>query len=244
MKHKLKSFSILEITIVIIVASLIITALIFMQNLNKSTGIKALIVQFSEYDRAIKQFYLKYNSLPGDTKSTIDFKLSKTNTDGNDDGIIEDAKGGINEFSGEVTNFWMHLGNSGFIEQNFDGAKNENAKINTSFPASKIGDKTGVTVFGYQGKNYYQIGITGADKNRIILTDKSLKPSEAFGFDMMIDDGIPTTGRVVAAFGNKVNGINSDKNKKCAIDKEYKTNNNSPACQIRIEFGITITDAQ
>jgi hypothetical protein len=239
-KKILKAFSAIEISISIVITSIVVAALVFLQDLGKSTSIKALISQFTEYDTAVKQFYLKYNSIPGDTASTVSFGLSATNTDGNDDGLIEDAKGGTNEFSGEVANFWMHLSKSGFIKQNFDGAQNENAKINNSFPSSKIGDKVGVTAFGYDGKNYYQIGIISANKNRLIMSDKSLKPSEAFNFDLMIDDGLPTSGRVIATSGIKVN--RPDKDKKCSDNKEYETSNNSPSCQLRIEFETNISD--
>jgi hypothetical protein len=232
MKEK---FSILRSLIILVVVSLLLIFFIFIRQLYSNSNIRAFIVEISTFDSAIKQFYLKYESFPGDVASTVDFGLSKTNTDGNDDGLIQDKNGDIKAASGEVVNFWLHLSNSGFIQQNFDGRENMEAKIDTTFPRSVIGSDIGITAFGVDGKNYYQVGVMGANNKNIIMSDNSLKTSEALEIDMKLDDGLAISGRIVAVSGKTVNKI--AKNGKCVLGNEYNFKTAMPVCQLRIEIG-------
>ena len=232
-----KAFALIEVLVIIIVVSFLIAAFIFIRELNKNNSVKAFISQIAAFDNAIEQFYDKYDALPGDIDYTVAFGLSETNTDGNNNGIIEDANGGISKASGEITNFWVHLSNSKFISQIFDGAENDNAKIGSTFPISKISVRKGITVYYYNGKNYYQVGVVEADKNGIVMSDNSLKVLESFNIDIKIDDGLPASGRVIVVGGKSVNGIYEDTN--CVVNKEYNTTINTPSCQLRIEFGTT-----
>lgn len=227
--------SILKFVVVIIIIVLLLIFFVSVGQLYESSGIKAFIVQMSNFDSAVNQFYTKYEALPGDLKSTVEFGLSDKNSDGNNNGIIEDQNGYINSASGEITNFWMHLSKSGMINQNFDGLENQNAKIDTSFPRSVIGNSVGITVFGINGKNYYQIGVNSANDKEIIMSDNSFGSEEAAEIDTKVDDGFPLTGRIVTASGSLPNKLSQ--NKKCIFDSEYNTKSKNPSCQLRIEMG-------
>ena len=227
--------SILKFVIIIIVIALLLIFFISIRQLYESSSIRAFIVQMSNFDSAIDQFYTKYEALPGDLKSTVEFGLSKDSSDGNNNGIIEDRNNHINSASGEVTNFWMHLSRSGMINQNFDGLENQNAKIDSSFPRSVIGNSVGITVFGYNGKNYYQVGVDGANDKNIIMSDNSFRSEEAADIDIKIDDGFPFTGRIIATSGELLNQFSQ--NKKCVFDSEYNIKSKIPSCQLRIEIG-------
>ena len=233
-----KVISILNFAIVAIAIALLLIFFISIRHLYESSSIKAFIVQISNFNSAIDQFYVKYEALPGDLKSTVEYGLSNQNSDGNNNGIIEDRNGNINSASGEVTNFWMHLSKSGIINQNFDGLENQNAKIDSSFPRSMIGTDRGITVFGYNGKNYYQIGVASSKETNIIMSDNSLRSVEASDIDTKIDDGLPFMGRIIAVWGNSLNQISQ--NKKCVFDSEYNVRSKIPSCQLRIEIGSSI----
>lgn len=233
-----KFLSILNFAIIVIAIALLLIFFISIRHLYESSSIKAFIVQISNFNSAIDQFYAKYEALPGDLKSTVEYGLSNQNSDGNNNGIIEDRNGNINSLSGEVTNFWMHLSKSGIINQNFDGLENQNAKIDSSFPRSMIGTDRGITVFGYNGKNYYQIGVASSKETNIIMSDNSLRSVEASDIDTKIDDGLPFMGRIIAVWGNSLNQISQ--NKKCVFDSEYNVRSKIPSCQLRIEIGSSI----
>jgi len=229
------SVSILKFIIMVAITAALLIFFISIKQLYELSGVKAFIVQIYNFDSAINQFYTRYQALPGDVASTVEYGLSGKSSDGNNNGIIEDQNGNINSASGEVTNFWMHLSKSGIINQNFDGLENRKAIIDNSFPRSAIGDNRGITVFGYNGKNYYQIGVAASNETNIVMSDNSFRSIEADDIDNKIDDGLPFTGKVIAVSGTSLNQISQ--NKKCAFDDEYNIRSKIPSCQLRIEIG-------
>ena len=83
-------YTIVEITIIVIVLSIILsltTNIKISQNIN---NVKKTISDIQDYTTAIKTFKRKYGFLPGDIKKTQIFELSTNNTDGNKNGLIED----------------------------------------------------------------------------------------------------------------------------------------------------------
>ncbi|MDA0902063.1 MAG: hypothetical protein O3B09_01455 [Proteobacteria bacterium] len=235
------SVAIIRIFIIMIIVTLLIIALIFLQSLSKEAAIKSFISQIFVFDQAIESFYHKYDALPGDAVATVEFALSKTNSDGNGNGVVEDANGDIIAPSGEVVNFWLHLSNSGFIHQQFDGLKGHNAQIGTTFPISSLNSKRAISVFGYGGKNYYQIGVSGTSDDALIMSDDSLTTAESLKIDIKIDDGFPKSGSVMAVGGRRVNGF--DQLGDCVVNDEYNRNITYSTCQIRIEFGVVKASA-
>jgi len=229
------NFTLFQFILIIIVLGITIELIVGSINLTRNGKIKKTILELNKYTTAINTFKRKYGELPGDIRKTKVLRLSKVNTDGNENGLLEDRQGSIKQASGEITNFWLHLTNSRFLEEKFNGMENEKAMVKKTFPV--IGN-VGITVFGYNEENYLQIGVIGANNSNIEMTNRALDPNSAFILDKKLDDGLPKTGDILATGGNKfVNGINFV-SKNCATDREYLVKSMKPACQLRIKIDV------
>jgi type II secretory pathway pseudopilin PulG len=235
-------FTLIELIIFLVILGTVLGIFLNFSNKVQISEVQAIISSVKKYNVATNSFMEKYGELPGDIKKTKILGITDNNTDGNQNGIIEDAEGingrklgSIRRASGEVTNFWMHLSKSSFLKENFDGKDNGNIRLEFTFP--RIGNEDyGITVFGYNGENYYQIGVVGANKNNILMSDEALRPFIAFSIDKKIDDGVPMVGVVIAVNGvNFVNGYRSIK-KECVDADGYNMKYKEPACQLRIKM--------
>lgn len=232
-KNHKSAFTIIESLIAICLVVTVITGFYFAKRIIKENDVKSLIMQIKKYDAAINSFTQKYRALPGDVQGTVTYGITETNSDGNGDNIITDRAQNIIAANGEMANFWMHLSKSKMLNENYDGKENEKAKIGSTFPVSKIGEKVGIIVFGDGGETFYQIGLASFNRDRLYTKNNSLKTDEAFLFDRKIDDGNPKKGYVVAVGGDSLNIL---QNNECMKFNEYNLGSVSPACQVRIEM--------
>lgn len=230
-----KNFSIFKIFLVSAILTIFLISIFTIEEVISNSEKKALIVQTSKYRIATQYFMQKFHAVPGDLKQTQLFGLSKQNTDGDGDNLINDSSKKIRQADGEIVNFWFHLSNSGFIDEKFDGKTGKNAKIGSTFPISKLGQNVGIVAFGSDGKNYFQIGFNLATDEKIFMKDASLKADEAEDFDRKIDDGDPARGFVVAAGGENLNFL---QNPKCKNKNSYNIQSDEAFCQLRIELFI------
>ncbi len=226
------AFTILENLIFFCLITIVIVGIYFSKQMNKANDVKSLIMQIKKYNTAVASFAEKYQALPGDVQNTITFGITKNNTDGNGDNIVTDRAGKIISASGEITNFWMHLSKTKMLDENFDGKENAKAKIATTLPISKIGDKIGIIAYGDDGKTFYQVGFKFSNDARLFMSNKSLKTDEAYWLDKKLDDGNPKKGLVVAVGNNSLNVV---ENAQCVKFSEYDQGNAEPVCQLRIE---------
>ncbi|MFC1659100.1 type II secretion system protein [Pseudomonadota bacterium] len=230
-----RGFTLIELTLLVIIAGIVLGIFFNLKNKEEVSEIKSIIIQVEHYNSMVHLFKEKYGELPGDIARTKILELSEHNTNGNENGLLEDDKNSINKASGEIVNFWYHLSSSGFLEQKFDGKSNEEAKIGLTFPTLPFNKDIGITVFGFGGQNYYQIGVFEATKNNIIMSDKTLKPKIAFGIDKKVDDGLAKTGDIIAVNGKFVNGYR-ELNSNCIDFNDYNLRYKELSCQLRIKF--------
>ncbi len=231
--RKPSAFTIIEFLIFFCLVIIIMIGIYFAKQMTRVSDVKSLIMQIKKYDDAVAAFAEKYDAFPGDVCETKTYGITPENTDGNCDNIVNDRAQKIISASGELPNFWMHLSATKMIDGNFDGKENEKAKIGTTFPISKIGDKIGIVAYGDEGKTFYQIGFKFAKRDRLFMSNGSLKTFEAYWFDEKIDDGNPRKGRVVAVGKNS---LNNSENPECVKFSEYDRTNDDPVCQLRIEI--------
>ena len=155
---KRKAFTLLEIAMAICIITVAVAGIFAVQMISRTSDARGLVAQIQKYDQSIVAFRTKYQALPGDVKNTINQNLSSENTDGDNNGIITNQTMGINRAEGEITNFWLHLSKTKMIDENYDGKDDSDAKNGSTFPLSKIGENSGIAVFGNEGKTFYQIG--------------------------------------------------------------------------------------
>ena len=214
-----------------VVLSFALSFVVHIETSKNHEKINNLIVDIQKYRTSIKEFNRKYGFLPGDLKKTQIFDLSKKNTDGNENGLIEDLnqQQGIYyrniQANGELVNFWLHLYNSGFLEKK--------SKI---FPYVKFLN-SGILLFTNGEENFFHLGVIGINEINEIETNYNLTPYHAYMIDKKIDDSLPIDGDVFISWGKKINLDNIRKSyKNCATDFEYLSVFKRKVCQLVIKL--------
>ena len=190
------AFSLVELSIVIIILGLLVASVTVGKDLIQAAQLRGLISQIHGYETQVSTFKLKYSALPGDINNANKRGLGSNNGDG--DGVLEDVTGGgdADLAAYELIYFWEHLNLAGFADGAYDGDVT-NGALGETFPKAKHGG--GLMVYGVSGVNYYHIGTasaTGSPKTNVFAD--SLVPEDAFSIDNKLDDGFPLKGKMLA----------------------------------------------
>src|SRR4051812_44105300 len=110
-------FTLIELSIVLVIIGLVVGGVLVGQDLIKSAGIRSQISQLEKYDTAIQTFRTKYNALPGDIPAAAAARFgmqarSGAAFHGDGDGTLESCSSfsSIAGFSGcETVLFWRDL---------------------------------------------------------------------------------------------------------------------------------------
>ncbi len=210
-------FTLIELSIVLVIIGLIVGGILVGQELVKAAQIRTVISEAGSYQSAYDTFLGKYGCVPGDCSqsSVTSFglaglgsknpaTLSDCNNAGNNDGLITSYFGVATNDCGsdsgyEGYDFWGMLQAAGL-------AKFYLIKGNT--PASQLTTKLGrgqwiVTSFqpyySTRGGNYLVLS-TAPFNNQNLWGEPVLTPEEAFAIDSKIDDGYPMSGAVRASY--------------------------------------------
>jgi prepilin-type N-terminal cleavage/methylation domain-containing protein len=208
-KHN-AGFTLIELSIVLVIIGLIVSGILAGQELIRGASVRATISQVLKYNTAVNTFYMKYNALPGDFSAASSYIVGATNGDGN--GLIGSVLGATNAGTSvpagvplassiEYSNFWHQLAVIGVIEGTHTNLSTATALVlNTHFPATKVVSGVGILAYGNtnDNSNYYHLGVTGSTSATAPTTSNFLSPGDAYAFDAKVDDGIPTSGIVVA----------------------------------------------
>lgn len=217
-------FSLVELSIVLVVIGLIIGGILKGQDLIESARLKSVLAQVNEYRVATTLFVERYDALPGDfpdAKSA--FGPSAIN--GNGDGVIE---GDGLEPGSEAVAFWSHLAAADLISQ--PGApQGRVVGFNHGVPSTRLGG--GITVesapAGDMTGHWFVIG----NRHHTRSTKGLFTPQQALHLDRKIDNGNPTQGRVRAKQGQDARA-NS-----CVTSRgKYNLSVKEPTCVLYIKL--------
>jgi hypothetical protein len=115
--------------------------------------------------------------------------------------------------AGETVMFWVDLSTAGMIDGSFtvgdpvtvpgaDITAATTPSISSYLPSAKLGQANYIYAFGYQGVNYF--GMTGISRleggNGVPDETLALSVAQAYAIDSKLDDGFPTSGRVMAVY--------------------------------------------
>ena len=203
-----KAFSLIELSIVLIIIGLLVAGITGGQSLIKSAKMRTITTEIRNYEQALNSFYLLKGYLPGDIRRTgkIGY-LSGQIYDSNSFSAPYNSNGngyGIpNEFSAPFVDLYLAK-IIDFEPKNTNLSYTENKFYinNGSNPISKAYKNI---IYSYRytddrddGPSYWRYGL--ADKNNIFLaiakgSDFLTFPKIIWDLDKKIDDGIYNTGK-------------------------------------------------
>lgn len=194
-KYKQTGFTLIELSIVLVIISLIVGGVIGGKSLIESAKINATITDVNQYRAAMNNFQLQYDALPGDFREATSYWTGGVTNNGNGDGKISLLPDLI-----ETANSWEHLSLAGIIEGSYDGAPGL-IDGNTRFDFPKTPHDT------YWWMQYYPIsyvGVTYYEGHTIrtgINTTGHWCPgtplSAVLSIEKKIDDGMPHGGKIM-----------------------------------------------
>lgn len=226
-----QGFTLLEISIVLILIGLLAGALLVGKQLISAAGLRAQVNQVRQFQIATVNFRNKYGYLPGDIPSTLASRIGlatrgATAGKGDGNGIIEgvdnlNANSGDHYLMGEASAFWTDLATVGMIEGKYSGSPTvANQVVSTLFPPGK---QSGTYVYIWSGQTYSDTMTTNHFAiNRLdggmsasgVMTTYSVTgalgftPFEAWDMDTKFDDGAPLNGKLTAIYSGAAGAIN------------------------------------
>lgn len=213
-----KGFTLIEISIVLVIIGLISGITLVGKSLIDSSVILSQINQISRYNSAVTTFKLKYGYLPGDIPDPAATSIGLTPrgvTAGNGDG--NDMIGGVNVViqAGETLTFWNDLSTTKLIQEQLIGTVYLNKAILTTpsatsstypldkyIPRAAI-DNNFISIFSRNGQSFFAItrfncAGCGIATDGGAFGDMGLTVAQAYTLDNKMDDGMPQSGRVTA----------------------------------------------
>lgn len=235
---RLQAFSLVELSVVLVVIGLLVGGIITGQSMLRSSELQTVLADFGKYQAAATDFKKQYLALPGDMADATQFWGESSQCgggspngvcNGDGDGLL--ASGGAGNQASEEYQFWRQLALSGRIAGSYNGFSGPNDTHQTqpgiNTPKGTIGN-TGWEARGVDGvtesvdlfftadyKNTLRIGAVTAAGNPTygMATGGFLTSEEAWAIDSKVDDGRPSSGKVMAPWVNCTNAAdNTDDN--------------------------------
>ncbi len=216
---KNRGFTLIELSIVIVIIALIIGGIVIGQHLVNSFKVMRIASEYQKYASITNTFRIKFNALPGDmsnAQSVFGSTACPNNggsnlCNGNGDGTIELA-GTI--YSGESPRVWQHLALSQLLDTSYSGGNPSGYcdTLTTSCPTSAYtqnaywGIATNITSNSYfvmdSNTTYFMLARNLDGQTSIAFrffgVASTIRSIDAFSVDLKLDDGNPFTGKVRA----------------------------------------------
>ena len=207
-----RGFTLIELSIVLVIIGLIVGGVLVGQDLIKAAKVRAQISQIESTKAALQTFRLKYNGMPGDLKAAQASSFGMVTRsgaagNGNGDKIIQRANGSCSSWTdGENALFWADLSFAGLVgmTSTFNGTTPLTDPVSSYLLESPINNAhLSVQCRSTEpGKNFFVLMKTTFSSGVVNLFDNMMSPIEALSIDSKLDDG--------NGFSGKVRGINYD----------------------------------
>lgn len=236
-----KGFTLVELSIVLVIIGLLIGGILAAQSMIASSRIQKAVKTLQQFDTAVSNFQVKYNSLPGDTK------LMTPSGDG--DGEIEDASqnfwGYMWQFTGEIAQVWPHLQMAGFMASSPTFV----STVATNFATKGLTPNSPELPWKNTGVVAYQNNAFAPNQHAWLLGDftnvftsgnlnlnwpasmASIPAEDALALDAKLDDGAAGTGRI------------SNQNASCATSGVYNVEAGAK-CNLFVSMFLSIDREQ
>ncbi len=216
-------FTLIELSIVLVIISLIVGGVIAGRSLIRSAELRAVVTDVGGYRTAMNMFKHMYDSLPGDMSDATEYWPGVTSDGNNDKQIYTDTN--------EAVRAWQHMSLAEVIPGTYTGVDfgSPDHMPGVNVPAGPI-TSSGyrVTWEGpYYGRsaNVFQFDgpvLTGGSAGQ--LWGPIITPAEARMIDKKSDDGIASTGDIIARNGSGISG--------CISSDNYNLSTTAVTCKI------------
>ncbi len=211
--HKRGGFSLIELSIVLVILGLLTGGILAGQSLIRASELRAVSTEYQRYATAISSFRDKYFAIPGDMANATSFGTTWIGNGG--------GNGQINNTAAATTNepslFWIHLASAALVEGSYTNIANTTFTSGTNNPRSKISNgawnvaglgsvvdagtasytnATAPAAATFYTSNYGNVLLLGSGTNAL-LPGGILKSEEAWNIDTKMDDGRPDQGSVL-----------------------------------------------
>jgi prepilin-type N-terminal cleavage/methylation domain-containing protein len=200
-------FTLIEMSIVLVIVGLVIGGILLGADLIKSAQIRGQVSELYKYELAVKTFRLKYNAMPGDIswRQAPSFGFSAINGVGNGNGTLDDGFpcSPTIAINGEIWLLFEQLSQANLVDKRYRDPLNfaGTADLGGVFPLTRIGRGAVVPYSTFNRRLAWFVGINTSSASSMIsnfFNAGILTPIEAFQIDSKIDDGAPTSGIVRA----------------------------------------------
>ena len=238
-------FSLVELSIVLVILGLLIGGVIGGQSLIKAAEFRAVTTELERWSTATNTFRQRYNTIPGDMLNATAFwgeaaagaacrttvGTGTQTCNGDDNGRID-----FSTNSREPYRYWQHLANAGLIEGVYTGAGNGGAIIGPNVPASKF-SAGGWTILWYNPAgsadhfafSYGNAFVFGEYHAGGGTWGKIFTPQELWSLDTKMDDGKPGRGKWIAHWHSTCTNSGGDTNN---LDAEYLLSETRKECNV------------
>ena len=219
-QNKQAGFTLVELSIVLVIIGLIIGGVLVGQDLIKAAEIRATTSDIEKYNAAANTFRNRFNGLPGDLLSdrAIQFGMAaRDGTAGQGDGnsVIEGCAEASTALGCENAVFWQDLTRAELISDAFvpatsvaTGNNGPAVAVGTAalmggyVPTLPLRETAFVHIYPQGGRNFYFLGAMSAAAGAlgsggavtVNVTAAGLTGAEASQLDDKVDDGKPTSG--------------------------------------------------
>lgn len=213
-KSSKSAFSLIELSIVLIIIGLLIAGVTGGASLIKSSELRSIITESRTWSVSVNSFFNQFDSLPGDYDNRL----------GGQDGGDGDGKIEFNSLAGDAAreaegrNAWRHLSVANVLDKSVVYATLSNLTLNTSnqaddaitsfgevIPGSKIGGAA--WDFDYNTSSGHNVAVLtgsinagGNNLNTLVngsqVSSGIITPTDALSLDSKYDDGYATTGSI------------------------------------------------